>query len=54
MLWTYEIKWNEYGKCSAYIPAVGDIDGDGKDEVNGGYYLEPIPKPNVKSFSEPN
>jgi hypothetical protein len=39
VLWTYEINWNEYGKCSAYIPSVGDIDGDGKDEVNGGYYL---------------
>ena len=39
VLWTYRIKWNEYGRCSAYIPAVGDIDGDGRDEVNGGYYL---------------
>jgi hypothetical protein len=39
ILWTYRIKWNEYGKCSAYIPSVGDIDGDGRDEVNGGYYL---------------
>ena len=39
ILWTYRIKWNEYGECSAYIPAVGDIDGDGRDEVNGGYYL---------------
>lgn len=38
-LWTYEIKWNRYGRCSAYIPAVGDIDEDGRDEVNGGYYL---------------
>lgn len=37
--WTYHIKWNEYGRCSAYIPSVGDIDGDGRDEVNGGYYL---------------
>ncbi len=39
VLWTYRIRWNEYGKCSAYTPAVGDIDGDGRDEVNGGYYL---------------
>ena len=23
----------------AYIPTVGDIDGDGRDEVNGGYFL---------------
>jgi hypothetical protein len=39
ILWTYKIAWNEYGRCSAYVPAVGDIDGDGKDEVLGGYYL---------------
>ena len=39
VLWAYEIQWNAYGRCSAYIPAVGDIDGDGCDEVNGGYYL---------------
>ena len=39
LLWRYRIPWNEYTWCSAYIPAVGDLDGDGKDEVNGGYYL---------------
>jgi hypothetical protein len=39
LLWTYKIRWNEYGRCSAYIPAVGDIDGDKLDEVNGGYYI---------------
>ena len=39
VLWTYTIGWNEYGGCSAYIPAVGDIDGDRRDEVTGGYYL---------------
>ena len=39
ILWTYTVKWNVYGSHTAYIPAVGDIDGDGKDEVNGGYYL---------------
>lgn len=39
ILWTYRVRWNEYSFCSAYIPAVGDIDGDGKDEVNGGYFL---------------
>ena len=38
-LWTYRIRWNAYGRCGAYIPAVGDIDGDGRDEVNGGYFL---------------
>jgi len=39
LLWKYEIEWNAYSECSAYIPSVGDIDGDGRDEVNGGYYL---------------
>ncbi|MDP6777195.1 MAG: hypothetical protein QGI83_10565 [Candidatus Latescibacteria bacterium] len=39
ILWEYECPWTEYGHCPAYIPAVGDIDGDGKDEVNGGYFL---------------
>lgn len=39
VLWHYRIPWNEYSKCSAYIPAVGDIDGDGRDEITGGYYL---------------
>jgi hypothetical protein len=39
ILWTYESPWTAYGRCPAYIPAVGDIDGDGQDEVNGGYFL---------------
>lgn len=39
LLWTYQIRWNEYGRCSAYIPAVGDIDGDRQDAVNGGFYI---------------
>jgi hypothetical protein len=39
VLWTYKVKWNAYSRCSAYIPSVGDIDGDGRDEVNGGYFL---------------
>jgi len=39
VLWTYETEWSEYGDCPAYIPAVGDIDGDGRDELNGGYFL---------------
>lgn len=38
-LWRYDIRWTEYGRCPAYIPAVGDIDGDGRDEINGGYFL---------------
>lgn len=39
VLWSYNIPWNTYGKAAAYTPAVGDLDGDGKDEVNGGLYL---------------
>jgi hypothetical protein len=39
LLWEYECPWTEYGHCPSYIPAVGDLDGDGKDEVNGGYFL---------------
>ncbi len=39
LLWSYRIAWNQYSRCSAYIPAVGDIDGDGRDEVTGGYFL---------------
>lgn len=39
VLWTYTMPWIKYGNCAAYIPSVGDIDGDGRDEVNGGYFL---------------
>jgi len=41
LLWTYDIpaSWQKYGSHTAYIPAVGDLDGDGRDEVTGGYYL---------------
>jgi hypothetical protein len=39
VLWSYTNPWDEYTKCPAYIPSVGDIDGDDKDEVNGGYFL---------------
>jgi len=38
-LWTYQTPWTQYGKCPAYIPAVGDLDDDGRDEVNGGYFV---------------
>jgi hypothetical protein len=39
VLWSYTTEWVEYSKCPAYIPAVGDIDGDGRDDVNSGYFL---------------
>lgn len=39
VLWTYRTDWVDYGNCPAYIPAVGDMDGDGRDEVNSGYFL---------------
>jgi hypothetical protein len=39
VLWTYENNWNEYQNCPAYIPSVGDMDNDGLDEINGGYYV---------------
>lgn len=39
VLWTYENRWNRYPSHAAYIPAVGDLDGDGRDEVNGGLFL---------------
>jgi len=39
VLWTYTTPWTKYGDCPAYTPAVGDIDGDGRDELCGGYFL---------------
>lgn len=36
LLWTYECPWNRYPHHCSYIPAVGDVDGDGCDEVNVG------------------
>lgn len=39
VLWTYRTEWTEYSRCPAYIPAVGDMDADGRDEVNGGYFV---------------
>ena len=39
LLWAHESPWTEYSHCPAYIPAVGDIDDDGRDELLGGYYL---------------
>ena len=41
ILWCYDIpkQWQPYGRHTAYIPAVGDIDKDGKDEILGGYFL---------------
>jgi len=39
ILWTYFNPNDAYQNCPAYIPAVGDMDGDGRDEINGGYYV---------------
>ena len=39
VLWTYQTPWIKYSQCPAYIPAVGDMDGDGRDELSGGYFL---------------
>ncbi len=39
VLWTYRSNWIKYSECPAYIPAIGDIDGDGRDELNGGYFV---------------
>jgi len=39
LLWAYTIRWTKYGQHTAYVPAVGDVDGDGRDEVTGGCYL---------------
>lgn len=39
VLWTYRSRWIRYSECPAYIPAVGDLDGDGRDELNGGYFV---------------
>lgn len=36
LLWTYDCRWNRYPEHCAYIPAIGDVDGDGRDEVNLG------------------
>ena len=38
VLWHYRNKEYRYPGHSAYIPAVGDLDADGRDEVNGGHY----------------
>ncbi len=46
VLWTYTTKWIKYSQCPAYIPSVGDLDGDGRDELNAGYFvLSPDGKP---------
>ena len=38
LLWQHTDRWYRYPKHSAYIPAVGDFNEDGLDEVNGGNY----------------
>ncbi len=39
VLWSYQIDRRHYYRVDTYIPCVGDINGDGRDEVNGGFYL---------------
>ena len=39
LLWSYRTKWGTYPDHAAYIPAVGDLDRDGRDEVNGGHFV---------------
>jgi hypothetical protein len=38
LLWKYRARWHRYPDHAAYIPAVGDLDGDGRDELNGGHF----------------
>lgn len=38
-LWTYTSRWIRYSECPAYIPAVGNLDNDDRDELNGGYFV---------------
>lgn len=38
LLWSYRARWHRYPDHAAYIPAVGDLDGDGRDELNGGHF----------------
>ncbi|MBT3376333.1 MAG: hypothetical protein HN742_35310 [Lentisphaerae bacterium] len=38
LLWHYENRHYIYGHHAAYIPTVGDVDGDGHDEVLGGQF----------------
>ena len=38
LLWQHTDRWYRYPKHSAYIPAVGDFNEDGLDEVNGGNF----------------
>ena len=55
LLWDYVIPWNDYGRCAAYIPAVGDLNGDGRDEVSGGYFiLDPEGRPLWERQLAPN
>ena len=39
ILWTYQTEWVRYSQCPAYIPAAGDLDGNGRDELLTGYHL---------------
>ncbi len=39
VLWTYRIRLDDESRFPPKFPAVGDLDGNGRDEVHGGYFL---------------
>lgn len=39
VLWTYQYRLKDDGNFPPKFPAVGDMNGDGRDEVYGGYFL---------------
>ncbi|MBD3175590.1 MAG: hypothetical protein GF320_10450 [Armatimonadia bacterium] len=51
LLWTYRSAHNAYPRHNAYIPAVGDLTGDGRDEVILGHaVLQPDGTPLWEEF----
>lgn len=39
VLWTYQYHLEDESRFPPKFPAIGDMDGDGRDEVHGGYFL---------------
>lgn len=39
VLWTYRYRLENEERFPPKFPAIGDMDGDGRDEVHGGYFL---------------